>query len=280
MIFGSLFKKLKLVIILIIVIIVLIILVKAWRLKGDIQTMLKGEVNFMDRFFPDESKSKASKSEKNNSGDQSSGDNNSDKDESDSMADRIGSFLFPEQTKRRKAKTAANLDAEINKNGEKEDSELSNEKENEVNTDDETERNKANSERRKANRSKPRRSGSKTSKFKREEICRQVLEEYFDDYFPTCRPKFLLNPRTGHPLELDAYNAALNLAMEYQGAQHRVFPNYFHKTREEFEYQQYKDQFKRDRLKELNINLIEISDQISTKQLKPHIIWLLKGLGY
>jgi hypothetical protein len=125
----------------------------------------------------------------------------------------------------------------------------------------------------------PRRKNSKTSNYKREELCRKILEDYFDDYFPTCRPKFLSNPKTGYPLELDAYNPRLNLSMEVQGKQHRVFPNYFHKSREEFDKQQERDAFKRQRLAELGIDLIEVDDRIPTNQLEAYIHGTIKQLG-
>lgn len=125
----------------------------------------------------------------------------------------------------------------------------------------------------------PRRSNSKVSKYKREEMCRKIIEDYFDDYFPTCRPKFLANPKTGYPLELDAYNPRLNLSMEVQGRQHREYPNYFHKTREEFDKQLERDAFKRQRLSELGIDLIEIDDRIPTNQLETYIHGVIKQLG-
>lgn len=125
----------------------------------------------------------------------------------------------------------------------------------------------------------PRRSNSKVSKYKREELCRKIFEDYFDDYFPTCRPKFLTNPKTGHPLELDCYNARLNLAVEVQGRQHREYPNYFHKTREEFDKQLERDAFKRERLSELGIDLIEIDDRTPNDQLEAYIHGALRQLG-
>jgi len=129
-------------------------------------------------------------------------------------------------------------------------------------------------------RDKVRRKGSKTSSYKREEICRKVLEDYFDDYFPTCRPRFLTNPRTGKPLELDGYNARLNLALEHQGRQHVEYTPYFHKSKEDFLRQQERDRFKRQRLSELGIDLLEIDHTIPTPQLKDHILKLLKDNGY
>lgn len=125
----------------------------------------------------------------------------------------------------------------------------------------------------------PRRTNSKTSNYKREELCRKIFEDYFDDYFPTCRPKFLTNPKTGHPLELDGYNARINLAFEHQGRQHREYPNRFHKSREEFDKQVERDNFKRQRLSELGIDLIEIDEGVPINQLESYIHGSIKQLG-
>lgn len=118
----------------------------------------------------------------------------------------------------------------------------------------------------------PRRKNNKISKYKREEICRSVFEEHYDDYFPTVRPNFLKNPKTGRALELDGYNAGLNLAFEYNGKQHRVFPNVFHETENEFIKQQERDKYKMKRCKELGINLIIIPDTVKTKNIKKYIL--------
>lgn len=129
-----------------------------------------------------------------------------------------------------------------------------------------------------SNRKKPRRKNSKTSSYKREEECRKVFEDYFDDYFPTVRPKFLTNPKTGRPLELDGYNSGLNLAFEHQGRQHYEFPNRFHKTKDEFIAQQERDKFKAQRCKELGIDLIYIPESIPFDQIKSYILQKLKSL--
>lgn len=119
----------------------------------------------------------------------------------------------------------------------------------------------------------PRRSGSipKTS-YKMEELCRSIFEDHFDDYFPTCRPKFLANPKTGRPLELDGYNPRLNLAFEYNGSQHYIYPNRFHKTREEFDSQLERDEFKKRRCEELGIKLITIPSSVKESELKSFIM--------
>lgn len=129
-----------------------------------------------------------------------------------------------------------------------------------------------------SNRKRPRRANSKTSPYKREEICRKILEDHFDDYFPTVRPKFLTNPKTGKPLELDGYNARLNLGFEHQGRQHYEFPNRFHKTEAEFKAQQERDLFKAQRCKELGIDLIFIPEYIPIDKIESFIMSELKKL--
>lgn len=222
--------------------------------------MLRSEVGFIDKFLYGKSsklndKSKSSEtSEDKNSNDDSS-------DESDMMR-TLGSFLFPEVIKPKIQKEQpVNVDKKPIV-----------EEENNEETVEEVKKPRR-------DKNKPRRTGSKVSRFKREEICRAVFENYFDDYFPTCRPKFLANPDTGRPLELDGYNASKNLAWEHQGAQHRAYPNHFHKSREEFEYQQKKDQFKKQRLAELGIDLIEIPDLIPENKISDYIISQIKRLG-
>jgi len=52
-----------------------------------------------------------------------------------------------------------------------------------------------------------------------ERLCRSILEHLYQASFPRVRPKWLLSA-AGAPMELDAYNEQLALAMEYQGIQH------------------------------------------------------------
>jgi len=131
----------------------------------------------------------------------------------------------------------------------------------------------------KNNRSKPRRANSKVSSYKREEICRKIFEEHFDDYFPTVRPRFLKNPKTGRPLELDGYNSRLNIAFEHQGHQHYKFPNRFHKTEKEHLDQLERDVFKLNRCRELGIDLILIPESVPQTEIKDFIIMELRKIG-
>lgn len=101
----------------------------------------------------------------------------------------------------------------------------------------------------------------------REEKCRDILEEYFQEQFPKVRPKFLRNPETNRPLELDGYNAKRNLAFEYNGKQHYEYPNSFHKNEEEFQSLLRRDKFKAERCEELGIKLITIPyDAVDLKE--------------
>ncbi len=89
---------------------------------------------------------------------------------------------------------------------------------------------------------------------------RAYLESRFKKAFPKSRPDFMVNPVTGsrYNLELDCYNPELRLAVEYNGAQHYVYNSFFHKNKEAFYNQKYRDELKRLRCKELGITLIEI----------------------
>lgn len=84
-----------------------------------------------------------------------------------------------------------------------------------------------------------------TTSRRREDICREIFEELLNEEFPSCRPDWLKNPNTNRNLELDGYCEKLKLAFEYDGEQHFVYPNSFHKSKKEFV-----DQRKRDDLKE------------------------------
>ena len=102
---------------------------------------------------------------------------------------------------------------------------------------------------------------------KREEKCRQIFESIYKAKFPTKRPSFLKNPKTGKNLELDGFNEQLKIAFEYNGEQHYNFPNTFHKTEEEFKRQVKRDDFKRQKCLEQGIDLVEIPYTVEDDQL-------------
>lgn len=70
----------------------------------------------------------------------------------------------------------------------------------------------------------------------------------------------------GH-FSVDGYSEDLKLVVEFDGYQHYTFPNVYHRTREEFEYQQETDQLKTQLLAEHNIKLLRIrEDEPRTKE--------------
>lgn len=110
---------------------------------------------------------------------------------------------------------------------------------------------------------------------------RNYLEKYFKRPFTKTRPDFLINHVTGsrYNLEFDCYNAELKLAVEYNGIQHYKYIPFFHKNKEAYYNQKYRDEIKRIRCKDLGIKLIEIP-YTELNNLENFIYKQLKYLGY
>lgn len=104
--------------------------------------------------------------------------------------------------------------------------------------------------------------------------CRKVLEEVFQVPFNKARPDFLRNPVTGGDfnLELDCYNPDLKIAVEYNGIQHYKFIPFFHKNKEGFLNQKYRDDMKRRICKENGILLIEIPYNVNVNNIRNYLI--------
>lgn len=90
--------------------------------------------------------------------------------------------------------------------------------------------------------------------------CKRVLEQLFSKPFNKVRPAFLMNPVTGgnFNLEIDCYNDDLKLGIEYSGKQHYEYVPYFHKNREAFLNQKYRDEIKRSKCRDNGVILIEV----------------------
>ena len=112
--------------------------------------------------------------------------------------------------------------------------------------------------------------------------CRRVLQKYLQKPFPNCRPDFLRNPVTGgnYNLELDCYDQNLRLAVEYNGAQHYKYIPYFHKNKEAFLNQKYRDELKRHLCKENKITLIEVPNTVPINNIESYLLGKLRNLGY
>ena len=124
--------------------------------------------------------------------------------------------------------------------------------------------------------------GENRGESKGEQACRRALFNIFRKEFVKVRPNFLNNPVTGGRanLELDCYNDDLKLAVEYSGKQHYSFTPFFHKNKEAFLNQRYRDELKRMKCKENGITLIEVDYTIPIEKIESHLRDRLKQLGY
>lgn len=115
-----------------------------------------------------------------------------------------------------------------------------------------------------------------------EKECRRVLQKIFNKPFKTCRPDFLLNPVTGgrFNLELDCYEESLKLAVEYNGVQHYKYIPYFHKNKEAFYNQMYRDEIKRHMCQQNRVNLIEVPNTVEVNQIEGYLTDKLRMIGY
>lgn len=117
---------------------------------------------------------------------------------------------------------------------------------------------------------------------KGEAECRRVLQGIFRAPFPKARPDFLSNPVTGsnYNLELDCYNPRLKLAVEYNGVQHYKYVPYFHKNKDAFLNQKYRDELKRRMCVDNGIHLIEVPNTVKTEDIRDFLISSLIKIGY
>ena len=107
-----------------------------------------------------------------------------------------------------------------------------------------------------------------------------VLEHIFKRPFVKIRPDFLRNEVTGYNLEIDLYNDDLKLGVEVQGDQHYKFIPFFHRNKDAFVKQRYRDEMKKLKCREEGITLIEIPYKVGEDGLKPYLIDQLRMVGY
>ena len=117
---------------------------------------------------------------------------------------------------------------------------------------------------------------------KGETICRQYLEKRFLKPFPKIRPNFLRNPVTGGNLnlELDCFNEELQLGVEYNGVQHYKFCPFFHRNKEAFLNQKYRDEMKRVKCRDAGVKLIEVPYTVPAHKIENYIENNLIELGF
>lgn len=106
------------------------------------------------------------------------------------------------------------------------------------------------------------------------------LENIFKMKFYKIRPDFLRNDVTGYNLEIDLYNDDLKLGIEVQGDQHYKFTPFFHRNKETFLNQRYRDEMKKQKCMKEGITLIEIPYSVGEKKLKNYLVNQLRLTGY
>jgi hypothetical protein len=119
--------------------------------------------------------------------------------------------------------------------------------------------------------SKPEPIKKRSNVSKGEQYTKQALETIFNKPFVKSRPDWAKNPVTGENLECDCWNADLKICCEYNGRQHYEHIGFFHKTREAFHNQQYRDILKKDMAKKNGITFIEIPYTVKNDDIENYI---------
>jgi hypothetical protein len=120
----------------------------------------------------------------------------------------------------------------------------------------------------------------KSSDSKGEIICRNTLQTIFKKPFNKIRPDFLRNKALDNNmnLEIDCYNDELKLGVEYNGRQHYEFVPFFHKNKEAFHNQKYRDYMKKDLCKKNGIRLISVPYTIKPKHIESFLTEKIKKI--
>ena len=118
--------------------------------------------------------------------------------------------------------------------------------------------------------------GKKSDKrkfFKGEAKLRKVLESLmYPHKFPSVKPVFLRNPKTGRLLELDCYCENLKLCVERDGEQHKKYNKFFHKNGpQDFYDQQERDLFKDAMLRARGIRMVRIPSSVEDEDIYQYL---------
>lgn len=106
-----------------------------------------------------------------------------------------------------------------------------------------------------------------------EKLACDVLRQHYKVKFEaSVWPEWLKTPETKRGLELDCYNEHLKIALEYDGPQHYVFPNRWHKTEKEFLNQVKRDRIKERLCRERGVWLIRVPYTVSKNKLREFIL--------
>lgn len=105
---------------------------------------------------------------------------------------------------------------------------------------------------------------------------RAALGRIFGKPFIKVRPPWLINPETKRRLELDCFNAEESLGVEFNGYQHHVFPNVFHRARADFDAQVRRDRYKAEQCHQRGVRLIVVPHTIPVAQIETFLRAQLK----
>jgi very-short-patch-repair endonuclease len=105
----------------------------------------------------------------------------------------------------------------------------------------------------------------------REKHVRHVLETLFRYRFPSVKPDWLRNPKTGRKLEIDCFCKEMRVGVEIDGEQHHRYIPYFHRT-----YQGYLDMRERDLVKKRGIKLVRLPFHVPDADIEAY---LLRNIG-
>lgn len=129
---------------------------------------------------------------------------------------------------------------------------------------------------------KPSSSRAPPKESKGEIECKRVLEQLFRKPFVKERPGFLYNPVTGggNNLEIDCFNRELRLGVEYNGRQHYEYSPFFHKNKDAFQNQKYRDEMKRVKCRENGVILIEVPYTVDIPEIETYLKKELRRYGF
>lgn len=121
--------------------------------------------------------------------------------------------------------------------------------------------------------------GDKKMLSRGERECKRVLEDIYKRPFRNMRPDFLRNNVTGgNNLELDCYNPEIKVACEYNGKQHYEYNTFFHRNKDNFLNQKYRDDMKRRICKENGVILIEVPYSVDIPDIEDFIKKKLRAI--
>jgi len=112
-----------------------------------------------------------------------------------------------------------------------------------------------------------------------EKYFRFVIEKLFNYSFKTIYPKWLRNKK-GYRLQIDGYNKELKLGFEYQGRQHFIYVEFFHRTKENFEYIKSNDCIKKKILKNRNIFMLYPTYLLKKENYKSYVLSKIKNTKF